>query len=112
MGLQGARGSQAVHAVGTGAVRDVRVITRRQDVLFWFSVDSSVPGVLARPAPPAWLAGAGRPAAVAMKQEAVQTATQEPGSLDAKAAAWRAAAGFKAEQAGADEQQAKRRRQV
>ena len=42
--LQGGRGSSACRAEGTGALRDVRIINLLQDTLFWFRVDSRVPG--------------------------------------------------------------------
>ena len=42
--LQGGRGSSACRAEGTGALRDVRIINLLQDTLFWFKVDSQLPG--------------------------------------------------------------------
>eukprot|EP00884_Botryococcus_braunii_P021622 jgi/Botrbrau1/8143/Bobra.0308s0033.1 len=40
--IKGGRGSVAVHTLGTGSLRNVRVITRSADTLYWFEVDSAV----------------------------------------------------------------------
>ena len=42
--VQGGRGSSACRAEGTGELRDVRIINLHHDTLFWFKVDSKVPG--------------------------------------------------------------------
>jgi len=59
--MQGGRGSSACRAEGTGALREVRIINLLQDTLFWFKVDSRVPGHMGHSLPwagfgyaPAW----------------------------------------------------------
>ena len=97
--LQGPRGSRAVHAVGSGAVRHSRVIYQGDRCqTFWFSVNSDDPGVSARPCQPVWLA---RPEAAAQPAQAASPPAAWSKRLQAKAGAWQAlAAAADAKQAG------------
>ena len=52
--MQGCPGSQAVHTLGTGALRNVRAAHLRS-TQFWFEVDSAWPGLPQRPVQAAWM---------------------------------------------------------
>ena len=59
--VQGCSGSQAVHTLGTGRLRHVRVAHHLRSTRFWFEVDSAHPGTFQQLPQPAWLRGMGPP---------------------------------------------------
>ncbi|CAK0735569.1 hypothetical protein CVIRNUC_000602 [Coccomyxa viridis] len=83
--IRGGRGSSACRAEGTGELRDVRIINLHHDTLFWFRVDSEVPGHIWHSMP--WAAASYRraqsrePDSTSMLKQEAGPAAAEPGQL-------------------------------